>query len=347
MISYLKFYNVSVRLGINIKNENRNLNAEKERQPEKEELSKVLRMSTLRERVSIALMTFSGLRPEVLGNIDGTDGLMIGDIPDLKLTKDGMEFVNIPIRIEVRPDLSKIRVKYFTFLGPEGSEYLKEYIQTRIAAGEKLGQDSPVVLPVEKHSLHKENKFLMTTLLLRRIKATIVKAGFNWRPYIFRTYFGTNLDTAESKGLVSHPWRQFIMGHKGDIEETYTRREGKVDEGREQYAKSLEFIEARKTGIEKEDKARILKEAMLNVFEVIPGNKKLNEKERKDLFNLSVEEIQDRLREMAEKNKTDSMNNGNRHKIIRESELETYLNKGWELKQIYPKGDKAVIQLPK
>ncbi len=45
----------------------------------------------------------------------------------------------------------------------------------------------------------------MTTLLLRRIKATIVKAGFYWRPYIFRVYFGTNLNMAESKGKISPP----------------------------------------------------------------------------------------------------------------------------------------------
>jgi hypothetical protein len=33
-------------------------------------------------------------------------------------------------------------------------------------------------------------------------------------------------------------------------------------------------------------------------------------------------------------------------KTIPETELETYLNNGWELVQIYPKGDKAVIKLP-
>ena len=40
------------------------------------------------------------------------------------------------------------------------------------------------------------------------------------------------------------------------------------------------------------------------------------------------------------------LNNGNKHKTIPEEDLESYLNKGWELVQIYPKGDKAVIKLP-
>ena len=249
MISYLKFYNVVVRLGINIKNENRNLNAERERIPEKEELAKILRIAVLRERVSISLMAFSGLRPEVMGNIDGSDGLTIGDITDIVLEDGKVIFKTVPLRINVKPELSKTRTRYFSFMGPEGCEYLKEYLEIRIASGERLDSESPVILPIEKQSLEKKNKFLMTTLLLRRIKKTIVKAGFDWRPYIFRVFFGTNLDSAEAKGFISHPWRQFIMGHKGDIEETYTKREGKIDEGREQYSKCLKFLETEDRGI--------------------------------------------------------------------------------------------------
>ena len=346
LISYLKFNNVIVRLGINIKNENRNLKAEKEIIPSKDELSRILRIATMRERVSISLMTYSGLRPEVLGNIDGTEGLTIGDIIDLNVANGKVEFANIPAQIAVKPDLSKIRTRYFTFIGPEGSEYLKEYLETRIANGERLTKESPVILPIEKQSLDKKNKFLMTVLLHRRIKATITKAGFDWRPYIFRIYFGTNLDTAESKGFITHPWRQFIMGHKGDIEETYTKREGMIDEGRNQYAKCLEFIETEKKAISEQDSLRILKDAILRGFEITPGNPKFNEKEREELFGLGIEEFQDKLRDIAEKNKSDSMNNGNKNKIIPVNRLTEYLDNKWELVQIFPRGDKAVIKLP-
>ncbi len=150
MISYLKFYNVVVRLGINIKNEGRNLNAEKERIPAKKELAKILGVATLRERVAISLIAFSGLRPEVLGNIDGTDDLTVGDIPDMIVDHGKIEFKTVPAQINVKPELSKIRMRYFTFMGPEGSEYLKEYLETRIESREKLTAKSPVILPVEK-----------------------------------------------------------------------------------------------------------------------------------------------------------------------------------------------------
>ena len=345
LISYLKFNNIVVKLGINIKNENRNLNAEKERKPEKEELSKILRMATMRERVSISLMAFSGLRPEVLGNIDGSDGLRIEDIKDLEIEGNEIRFKTVPARIVVRPELSKIRVQYYTFLGPEGVEYLTEYLQTRISQGENLNYESPVIMPIEKQSMDKKNEFLMTTLLLRRIKANIVKAGFDWRPYIFRVYFGTNLDTAESKGLISHPWRQFIMGHKGDIEETYTKREGIAEEGRDQYKNCLKFIETRDKGIKEEDYQKLLRESAIQTLMAAFGIT-LNEDQKNELMSLETSEYQKRLSEIFKDKRAEILNNGNRHKTIPEKELETYLNKGWELVQIYPKGDKAVVRLP-
>ena len=345
LISYLKFNNIVVKLGINIKNENRNLNAEKERKPEKEELSKILRVATMRERVSISLMAFSGIRPEVLGSIYGSDGLRIGDIKDLEIEGNKVQFKTVPARIVIRPELSKIRVQYYTFLGPEGVEYLTEYLQTRISHGEKLNYESPVILPIEKQSLDKKNEFLMTTLLLRRIKANIVKAGFDWRPYIFRVYFGTNLDTAESKGLISHPWRQFIMGHKGDIEETYTKREGIAEEGREQYGKCVKFIETRDQGIREEGYQKLLRESAMQTLMVAFGIT-LTEDQRNELMSLETSDYEKRLSEIFKDKRAQILNNGNKHKTIPEKELESYLNKGWELVQIYPKGDKAVIKLP-
>ncbi|MEM3191559.1 MAG: hypothetical protein QXH93_04665 [Conexivisphaerales archaeon] len=50
----------------------------------------------------------------------------------------------------------------------------------------------------------------------------IEKASLKIRPYVLRGYFSTALDIAEIKGLISHPWRQFIMGHNGDIESRYS-----------------------------------------------------------------------------------------------------------------------------
>ena len=73
--SYLKFNNTIIRLSLNIKNENRNLTVEDEKIPRKKELVAILRDANPRTKVAIALMEFSGLRSESLGNYAGTDGL--------------------------------------------------------------------------------------------------------------------------------------------------------------------------------------------------------------------------------------------------------------------------------
>ena len=351
MISYLKYYNVSVKLGINIKNENRNLKAEKEVIPGKEDLAKILRMSTLRERVSITLMAFSGLRPEVLGNIDGSDGLVIGDIPDLRITEGKINYDHVPVKINVRPELSKIRTAYFTFLGPEGSEYLKEYLESRIASGETLKENTTVIMPVEKQSLEKKNRFLLTTLLLRRIKGTITKAGFDWRPYILRIYFGTNLDSAEAKGLISHPWRQFIMGHKGDIEETYTKREGKIDEGREQYSKCLQNIETERKGLTEEEVEKKFRTQLL----LMAGFSE-QEIQDKNLLNMTAEEITKLAREklfgmnrgditsQIQKDKQE-LSRSHKQKVVPVDVVEQYIDQGFVVRMALG-NDRVIVELP-
>jgi len=54
----------------------------------------------------------------------------------------------------------------------------------------------------------------------------ILKAGYSWRFYVLRAYFDTNMIIAESKGKISHPYLQFLMGHKGDIEASYSINKG-------------------------------------------------------------------------------------------------------------------------
>lgn len=358
MISYLKFHDVVVRLNINIKNENRNFNAEKEIVPDRDQIAKVLRIANLKERASISLMAFSGLRPEVLGNIDGTDGLIISDLPDINVSKGKVEFNTLPCRINVRPELSKIRQKYFTFVGEEGCRYLKEYLEFRISKGEDLRADSPLILPdPDMQRNERKNRFLMTTLLLRMIKKYIVKAGFEWRPYIFRVYFGTNLDMAESKGMISHSWRQFIMGHKGDIEETYTRREGLVEEGRDAYGKCLKFLQTEQKGISDEDKQSIEKSLTGTVLKKVFG---FSDSEIEGMMELSDEELQRKIQEkignpqdkekVRDKAHSDAREvgkrkNGSRQVMIPISYVDEYFSEGFEYVAAV-NGDKAIMRLP-
>jgi len=58
-----------------------------------------------------------------------------------------------------------------------------------------------------------------------------MRPRFKWRPYVLRAYFDTQLMVTETHGKISHAYRQFWMGHKGDIEARYTTNKGRLPEG--------------------------------------------------------------------------------------------------------------------
>lgn len=349
--SWLGFNGMDFKFGVNIAYENRAPRVEGERIPEKSELAKILRSGSLRARLAISLLAFSGLRPETLGNAEGTDGLKISDFPEMRIDNGKVEFDKVPTMVSVRYTLSKAKNSYFTFLSQEGMTYLKEYLESVMKEGDILTPETPLFkLDPQGRISH---KFIRTQLATRDIRIAIKSAGYSWRPYVLRAYFATALDNAENKGLISHPWRMFFMGHKGDIEARYSTNKrlppDMIEEMRAAYVKASKFLETEEKGIKEEDVAKItsdtMRETAIMILETAYGMK-LSDKEREELMALDINELQDKLREMFKDKRAEILNNGNKHKTIPERELERYLNQGWELVQIYPKGDKAVIKLP-
>jgi hypothetical protein len=55
-----------------------------------------------------------------------------------------------------------------------------------------------------------------------------MRPRYTWRPYVLRAYCDTQLLLAESNGRLSHAYRAFFMGHKGDIEARYTTNKGRL-----------------------------------------------------------------------------------------------------------------------
>ena len=345
--SWLAFSGVDFKLTANIAFEGRSPRVEGERIPEKAELAKILRSGSPRARLAISLLAFSGLRPETLGNAEGTDGLKISDFPEMRIEGNKVEFDKIPAMISVRYTLSKAKNSYFTFLSNEGITYLREYMETRINNGDVLTPETPIFsLDPQGRVSH---SFIRTQLVTRDIKKAIVNAGLSWRPYVLRAYFATALDNAENKGLISHPWRMFFMGHKGDIESRYSTNKrlppDMIEEMRSAYVRASKYFETEDHDMKEEDITKITTETAIMILETAYGIK-LQDKEKEELMALDTNELQERLKEIFRDKKAEILNNGNKHKTIPERELETYLNNGWELVQIYPKGDKAVIKLP-
>ncbi len=186
----------------------------------------------------------------------------------------------------------------------------------------------------------KKNDFLRTVLVTRDIREAIKMAGLKMRPYILRAYFSTGLDIAESKGLISHPWRQFIMGHKGDIEARYSTNKrlqpDVIEDMRESYSKALKYLET--TQEISEDNAKLYLQKQL----LIAVGYKEEEIAKIDLESISNEDFQKLLRDKV----AGAMSsNGSKQRVIPVNDIEKFLNAGYVFQAVLPNG-KAIMKMP-
>jgi len=167
------------------------------------------------------------------------------------------------------------------------------------------------------------------------IRNAIRRAGFGWRPYVLRAYFDTQLMLAESKGLVLRDYRQFWMGHKGDIENRYTTSkcrlpEDVIEDMREAYRRSQEYLQT----IKPETGRETLIEEFRKQLMLVAGFS-LEEIEKVDLANLTDQEFQELVRKrlVGDRNEDCGL-----QKVIDLNQIEEYLEKGWEYLATLPNG---------
>lgn len=271
--SWLHHFDVFIKRRIKITDVDSTPTLKNEKVPEGHELAELFSRANLRAGAVMSLMGKSGLRPEVLGNHNATDGLMIKDLPDLVI-KDGLAtFSNKPSKVVVRKSLSKARHEYFTFLTTFGEQRLLAYLNERLVSGELLTHESPVIAPFAKYERFRgenKGKIFVETLTIRREVHKIMRPRFLWRPYVLRAYFDTQLLVAESRGKIAHDFRVFFMGHKGSMEAKYTTNKGilpqlLIDEMRNAFSRSEEFLDLEKGDLPKIEQKEIPQETFQNL----------------------------------------------------------------------------------
>jgi len=307
-----------------------------ERVPTKEELRKIFLSGDKKARVSSVLVAHSGLRIKTLGNYRGDDGLRIKDLPEVKVEGDSVDFERIPTLVMVRKELSKAGHQYFTFLSEEGCEYLKDYVDERIREGEAITHDSPIITPKLRMK-----PFIRAANVGDAIREAIRRAGFPWRPYVLRSYFDTQLMLAESKGLVLRDYRQFWMGHKGDIENRYTTNKAKLPEAviedmREAYKRSQIYFQT--TKLEETSEER-LRQAFREQLLLVAGFSQ-DEVEKMDISSINDEALQSMIRKRLLGERT----NDCIQKAVSVDDVESYLEQGWEFVATLPNG-KVIMKL--
>jgi integrase len=251
--SWLNFHGVRLVRRIKVGNTNLTPTIEDERIPTPSELLQILSYTGSRGKCSMALIAFSGLRPQVLGDLTGRNGLEIRDFPEIKIEGKSVTFTKMPTRVNVRATLSKAKHKYFSFLSEEGCDYLRAYLERRLANGEELKSDSAIIsikIGHENTGFRKNLGNFSTHITTKTITKEIrdaMRPNFMWRPYVLRSYFDTQLLVAENNGKISHSYRQFFMGHVGDMEARYTTNKGRLPEAviedmRRTYINSQEYL---------------------------------------------------------------------------------------------------------
>ena len=332
--SWLSHNGKEVKRKIRIKGARDTPSLKDERVPTKEELKRIFLSGDRKARVACVLIAHSGARVEVLGNYNGKDGLRIGDFPEIKIESCLVRFEQKPALMMVRKELSKAGHQYFTFLSEEGCEYLGDYLNERIREGEELGPKSPIITPKQKMK-----PFIRAGNIGDTIRETMRAAGIMWRPYVLRSYFDTQLMLAESKGLVLRDYRQFWMGHKGDIENRYTTNKQKlpeevVEDMRKAYARSQEYLQTVKAQEASEEK---LAQAFRKQLLLVAGFAQ-DEVDKMDLASLGDEELQEIVRKRLLRTGT---NDCAKEKAVSVSEVNKYLAQGWEYVASLP--NKTVI----
>jgi integrase len=289
-----------------------------ERVPTQEELRAILKGATPRNRVECALMAFSGVRPQVIGNYLGVDGLRLRDLPDLQIGKEQVSFARLPALVLVRPELSKARHGYLTFLGEEGCGYVREYLTERLRSGEPLGPETDLV-----HARNVDKPFIRALNVSDAVRKSFLGAGFTGqRPYVLRSFFASQLLVAESQGKIAHSYSEFWLGHQGDITQRhYTLGRPQltpslVDDMREAYRRCEPLLSSYAQLSQVPTQGEVLQ----TILEVMG----YTEEELKgiDPTKLSVPEVRELLEKKLGAGKASD-------RVVDVAELSEYLGQGW------------------
>jgi hypothetical protein len=269
-----------------------------------------------------------------------------------------------PTQIVVRRELSKAGHKYLTFLTEEGCEYLKAYLEKRLASGEAVEVNSAIIsvksgyegigfLSRERGSGH------VTTKTVTKEIRDAMRPRFQWRPYVLRAYFDTQLLLAENHGKISHAYRQFFMGHQGDMEARYTTNKGRlprelIEDMRRRFRDCEEYISARHSRKEDDPELTTIRTMVESgVLDLSKPNVR-----QYLIHKLGIEDMEVRVAKMREGGlvvvaavtrtlcdelgiepmNVDAFKPKDLKKIVSEHELSQYLDEGWDVQTVLPSG---------
>jgi integrase len=303
--------------------------------PTKEELIKILGAPRLdiSTKIGIHLMAYGGIRPEDICSL--TYGCVREDF------EKGVE----PCAVWIPQ--GKTGLAYVTFIPGETVELLKQYFDERRKIGEKIADNSPIIIDwIELKKAGKAKAIQRKSLCTRitramrhssvRLEEHLGTVTKKMRPYSLRKYFRSNLT-----GHMPNEYIEAMLGHISGLEHVYggTRDldPATIERMREAYKKCEPYLLATVQPI---DQSTVVKEAKIEALKSIA----------KSMFGIDLVEVKvAREKELGrELNKDEEirlfedelkkLREGQRdpQKIVQENELESYLAEGWHFVSVLP-----------
>lgn len=213
---------------------------EDERLPTKQEVNQALNFGDLRQKICFGMTAFAGLR------FISTSKLRIKDLLDVRIKDSQVIVDNQNTRVRVTVLASKNRLQYFCFLPAQLTEWIHEYLQSRLRDGEQLGPESLLVVTRERH--FSKGRFVEKAAPLTRnsvakdVRLCFRAAGQKARPYVLKSYYSMALQSA---GLTFDK-TEFYLGHVGPMNLNYGMRKElppeKVEELRTEFVRKVEPV---------------------------------------------------------------------------------------------------------
>lgn len=185
----------------------------KDRSPTPEELTRVLEIADLREKVIVSMLALGAFREETLARLQ------------YRHVRGDVESNQVPIHVHVEAEITKGKYgDYDTFLETEAAEYLKLYLEQR-RRGSPDGRNPPEVLADESPLIRDETSRTPRSIGPKQIRKLVhqlyVKAGlvkeprgrmYELRVHSLRKYFKTQLLALG----VQPDYVDYMMGHTVD-----------------------------------------------------------------------------------------------------------------------------------
>ena len=177
---------------------------ESERLPEKQELREILNGADLANKTMVLILVSSGLR--------------VGTLLKLKLKDVDLRY-DCPL-ITVRPEVTKMRQGYITFMSEEAKRVLLLYLKEREMNGEKITPESLIIAkerPRGTPLTYQAAQERWLQLLKKAGKGEKRRKWHNLRIHVLRKYFKSWCSLAGVPQELVEVW----MGHKTGIAQTY------------------------------------------------------------------------------------------------------------------------------